>query len=282
MIRANNRFYLYDTMISKIKKRIDKNQYLKIDNIKIYFSFVILSIIFILISHIFNYEILKILENISYSILAATLMAYFIDYNNLKIKQNDINEFRTTYLEEINIHLSLMIGHLLWLEEHIKDESINWELEPQSYLKIDFAVFVSTYYEKQVIPFNQAIKKLEKISNKYSYDKIKGMSEKEKNKIRKIFKISSLECERLLVELDTLYKDKIILDVKNYIPLKDTEKLIWDISICKKIMEKEKDTNYKVAINLLISSAKTIKKIGDYNNPITINFDEGFIKYDEL
>lgn len=59
------------------------------------------------------------------------------------------------------------------------------------------------------------------------------MSEKEKNKIRKIFKISSLECERLLVELDTLYKDKIILDVKNYIPLKDTEKLIWDISICK-------------------------------------------------
>lgn len=26
-------------MISKIKKRIDKNQYLKIDNIKIYFSF---------------------------------------------------------------------------------------------------------------------------------------------------------------------------------------------------------------------------------------------------
>ena len=91
-------------MISKIKKRIDKNQYLKIDNIKIYFSFAILSIIFILISNIFNYEILKILENISYSILAATLMAYFIDYNNLKIKQNDINEFRTTYLEEINIH----------------------------------------------------------------------------------------------------------------------------------------------------------------------------------
>ena len=154
-------------MISKIKKRIDKNQYLKIDNIKIYFSFAILSIIFILISNIFNYEILKILENISYSILAATLMAYFIDYNNLKIKQNDINEFRTTYLEEINIHLSLMIGHLLWLEEHINDESINWDLEPQSYLKIDFAVFVSTYYEKQVIPFNQAIKKLEKISNKY-------------------------------------------------------------------------------------------------------------------
>ena len=282
MIRVNTKFYLYDTMISKIKKRIDKNQYLKIDNKKIYFSFAILSIIFILISYIFNHEILKILENISYSILAATLMAYFIDYNNLKIKQNDINKFRTTYLEEINIHLSLMIGHLLWLEEHIKDESINWELEPQSYLKIDFVVFVSTYYEKQVIPFNQAIKKLEKISNKYSYDKIKGMSEKEKNKIRKIFKISSLECERLLVELDTLYKDKIILDVKNYIPLKDTEKLIWDISICKKIMEKEKDTNYKVAINLLISSAKTIKKIGDYNNPITINFDEGFIKYDEL
>lgn len=270
-------------MISKIKKkRIDKNQYLKIDNIKIYFSFAILSIIFILISNIFNHEILKILENISYSILAATLMAYFIDYNNLKIKQNDINEFRNTYLEEINIHLSLMIGHLLWLEEHIKDESINWELKPQLYLKIDFAVFVSTYYEKQVIPFNQAIKKLEKISNKYSYDKIKGMSEKEKNKIRKIFKISSLECERLLVELDTLYKDKIILDVKNYIPLKDTEKLIWDISICKKIMEKEKDTNYKVAINLLSSSAKNIRKIGDYNNPITINFDEGFIKYDEL
>jgi len=269
-------------MISKIKKRIDKNQYLKINNIKIYFSFAILSIIFILISHIFNHEILNILENISYSILAATLMAYFMDYNNLKIKQNDINEFRTTYLEEINIHLSLMIGHLLWLEEHINDESINWDLEPQSYLKIDFAVFVSTNYEKQVIPFNQAIKKLEKISNKYSYDKIEGMSEKEKNKIRKIFKISSLECERLLVELDTLYKDKIILDVKNYIPLKDTEKLIWDISICKKIMEKEKDTNYKVAINLLISSAKTIKKIGDYNNPITINFDECFIKYEEL
>lgn len=47
-------------------------------------------------------------------------------------------------------------------------------------------------------------------------------------------------------------------------------------------MEKEKDTNYKVAINLLISSAKTIKKIGDYNNPITINFDECFIKYEEL
>lgn len=128
-------------MISKIKKRIDKNQYLKIDNIKIYFSFAILPIIFILISNIFNYEILKILENISYSILAATLMAYFIDYNNLKIKQNDINEFRTTYLEEINIHLSLMIGHLLWLEEHINDESINWDLEPQYSPELSSSMF---------------------------------------------------------------------------------------------------------------------------------------------
>lgn len=262
-------------------KLFDKTQFMNMNNLKLYLIFCFLSIFLIVISYLINNEFLNVLKNISYSILAATFIALIIDYNNLQIEQKNINKFRSTYLEEMNIHLSLIIGHLLWLEGHLTDELINWNLEPQAFLEIDFAIFFSKYYENEEITFDNALKRLKKISKKYSIDKMNEMSEQEKANILKMFQIASLECRRLLVVMDTLYKDKIILDVKNYVSLKDTDQLVWDISLCKKIMEKE-DSNYEIAIHYLISSAEIIKKIGNYDNMISIGFDEGFVEFDKL
>ena len=77
-------------MCDFFKERIKNSLIFKISNIYWYIAFFVGALVMIGISQYFdNNEILKILENICYSVLAATVMAFFIDYNNLKRNEKE-------------------------------------------------------------------------------------------------------------------------------------------------------------------------------------------------
>ena len=61
-------------------------------------------------------------------------MACFIDYNTFKRSKQEKEDFRERYLSEVNYLLSLILGHLLWLEENLDNEKINWELDSKNFL----------------------------------------------------------------------------------------------------------------------------------------------------
>lgn len=252
--------------------------FLKVSNAKWYIIFLVISIIFIIISHIWDYDILSILENISYSIIAATIMAYIIDYNNLKQKEEERNKFKTAYFSKINNQLSSVIGHLLWFEDNLNNDDIDWGLNPNSYLEINFFVFASKIAAPYEISFNEAVTRLENLGKKYSLENIGGISNIERYRVNKMFQISSVEHVNLLNEINE--NDKLILEIGGYINIGDLDDLIRDISLCIYIMSKNK--NYYVAISKLISVVKTFRKVGNYNNDIKVNMNEKGVSLTEL
>ena len=101
---------------------------MKIENSNLYIATIAISIILLIIFYYFETEISEIMINISCSILAASILAVFIDEMNLKREIKEKNKFKKIYFEEINNHLSLILGEILWFEEHKNDDFIGgWD-----------------------------------------------------------------------------------------------------------------------------------------------------------
>lgn len=267
------------TIVSK--KRISKCSLFQINNFKLYCLFLISSLIIIIISNIWNHETLKIIANIGYSVFAATVMAFFIDYNNLINLNKEKDNFRARYFSIINNRLSNIIGHLLWFEEKLNENYLEAEKEPEFFLNVGFAVYVSNHYKPYEISFEEAITRLNDIGDKYSHDEINNYPEIERTKIIKMFQISALELNRLEHELNKLDNNKIMLDIKGYADMDKTDALLRNINLSRVIMLKT-GKNYKVATNLLTKSARSIRKIGNFDNNIEISINQGTMDLKDL
>lgn len=87
---------------------------MKVENLYLYLTFSFISIIFLFIFNHFETVISVTAVNVSYSVLAASIMAIFIDGLNSKRELEEKNKFKKLYFEDINNHLSLILGKLLW------------------------------------------------------------------------------------------------------------------------------------------------------------------------
>lgn len=245
-------------------------------NSYLYIIFSLFSIVAIIYFSYNKYPVSDIFINIFCSILAASILAAFIEEMNIRQETMEKNKFKKIYFEEINNDFSRIIGHLLWFEEHKDDDFINWELDIQSFLSFKFNIFASQFTKPYEISFKEATKRLQYMSKKYTYDEICKMSDDEKLKVSKMFNILSYECFNVLAKLNKLEDDKIELDVGDYIKINDLNELSSNMKNCCYITCK-KDKAYGVAITLLISSTDKIREVGNYNNNINISMNEGFI-----
>ncbi|MDD6776235.1 MAG: hypothetical protein PUD86_02945 [Methanobacteriaceae archaeon] len=249
---------------------------MKIENSNLYIATIAISIILLIIFYYFETEISEIMINISCSILAASILAVFIDEMNLKREIKEKNKFKKIYFEEINNHLSLILGEILWFEEHKNDDFIDWNWDIELFLDLRFRVHASKYYKEKEITFEEAITMLNDICDKYTKDKILEMKDDEKFKISKMFYIISFECLFILERLNEFDKNKLFLDSENYLKLTDLNRLLHDMKLCYTLMSKP-EKNYGFAIHLLISSAKTIRQLGNYNNNIKVSVNESYV-----
>lgn len=248
---------------------------MKVENSNLYITAIVISVVLLIIFHYFETEISDIMINISCSILAASILAVFIDEMNLKREIKEKNKFKKIYFEEINNHLSLILGEILWFEEYKNEEFIDWNWDIELFLDLRFKVHASKYYKEKEITFEEAITMLNDISDKYTYDKILEMKDIEKFKICKMFYIISHECIFILERLNEFDKNKLFLDSENYLKLTDLTNLLHDMKLCYTLMSKP-EKNYGLAIRLLISSAKTIRQLGNYNNNIKVSVNESY------
>lgn len=164
---------------------------MKIENSNLYIATIAISIILLIIFYYFETEISEIMINISCSILAASILAVFIDEMNLKREIKEKNKFKKIYFEEINNHLSLILGEILWFEEHKNDDFIDWNWDIELFLDLRFRVHASKYYKEKEITFEEAITMLNDICDKYTKDKILEMMMKNL-KSQKCFILSHL------------------------------------------------------------------------------------------
>lgn len=254
---------------------------MKLKNHHIYLILISLSIISIILNYIFKYEFMNILANISYSIFAATLMAIFIDFYNQKREEEEKNRFKEILFKDINNQLSILIGNLLWFEEHMNEDWINWNLDIEYFLNIKFRIDMLQYNDEYEISFDEAMRRLEELSNKYKLEKMEKMDEEELCKIIKMFNILSIQCTQVVLRLSQLENNKILLDNGDYIKIEEFDQIFHDMNYCRILMSKKKK-NYGLAINLLMSSTSKIRKISNYENNIKISITEGYFNIENI
>ena len=214
--------------------------------------------------------------NIFCSILAASILAVFIEEINIRQETIEKNKFNKIYFNDINDDFSRIIGQILWFEEHKNDDFIDWTKEIEYFLNYRFNILASKFTTPYETSFEEATERLRSISKKYTYDKISGMSDDEKIKVKKISNILSHDCVNLFFKFKQIESNKIELDIGNYIKLEELEEIINNMKHCCYIMS-NKEKGYGAGIKLLISSANKMREVGNYNNNIKIGMNEFYI-----
>ena len=248
---------------------------MKISNLTLYLICIIISIVIIGFFNYIELSFSNIVTNISCSILAASLLAAVIEKMNIRRETIEKDDFKEIYFKDINNLFSIIIGHLLWFEEHKDDDFIDWSMDINYFLNIGFYLTANQFTKPYSVPFEEAIEMLNNMSEKYHLDKIHSMQDDEKFKVVKMFNIISYDCFTIMNELNKLNEDKIYLNVKNYMKLEDWDALMFNMDNCYFIISKP-GANYGGAINLLTSSAQKMREISNYNDNIKIGMNEGY------
>ena len=256
-----------------------KPLFLKIKNIKLYSIILVIGFVMLVISNFFNYGFLDIVENIVYSIIAATIMAFFIDYTNLKRNL----EFQKIYFEEINRKLSILIGRFLWFEEHLNDDKIDWEWDTIKFTKKEFSFYMNDHSQSYFLTFDEAKDKLKEIGNQYSSDSIKRNPD-EYLKVKKLFQIFAYESESLVFELKRFNRDILLLDVNGLMDYEEFSKLKVSVLLAINFLHEKDDVNlhYGGPIKILIDAMEKFRKLGNYNKKIEITINSLVVDINEL
>ncbi len=241
-------------------------------NIKLYIATIIISILLMLPSCLLSPENpwLNLLSGIGCSGIAAAIMSIFIDLANEKRERKRLAKFKKQYFGPLFNELEMFIGRLLWIDEHISDTSINWNLNPNSYYKVEFIPVAGKVTGKTTkLTFGEAKKKVIEISKKYSAENGSQLSKDDMDRIHQMFLILFSGCLNMVNEVGKIYSNEVELVSRGYISLEDITKIRTDISLG---VTRLQNTNYSEGINKIFSVYDLIRKIGDFSDSIDIGW----------
>lgn len=217
---------------------------------------------------IWGTNVLSVLSGIGCSGIAAGIMAIFIDAKIDKDRKSKVDKAKHTYFKKLYDELVYILQRVLWFDERAADNSFNWDLPPDSYSQIGYMVFASNY-PKETISFDDAMTRLEQCSKKYTLEEVRACSDKDKERIYKMFRIIAASAYYLKTSLKTVKQNEIMLNIEDYISLEKVNDLDSKINLALALMEKP-DKNYSLAINFLSQAAKSLREECDFQNDFQI------------
>ena len=122
----------------------------------------------------------------------------------------------------------------------MNEDWINWNLDIEYFLNIKFRIDMLQYNDEYEISFDEAMRRLEELSNKYKLEKMEKMDEEELCKIIKMFNILSIQCTQVVLRLSQLENNKILLDNGDYIKIEEFDQIFHDMNYCRILMSKKK------------------------------------------
>lgn len=227
-----------------------------------------------------NNVILNMFSSIGCSGIAASIMAIYIEQNNEKKERIRLNKAKSLYFSNINSELNMLIERILWFDERMKEEQFNWTLPLENYSSFKYMLWANVKYKEVEISYEKAKEKLKVIEEKYSLEKQNEMAEEEKIKIYKMFCIIANSSECLLKEVNMIEKNKLTLDMAEYLPLDKVKSLIFGIPFGIQMMNSP-GKNYSAAIRILVDALDLIRETGQYTDNIRIGL-HGSISVDEI
>lgn len=249
-------------------------------NKKIYIGTIIISILLLIPTCIWECTALTILSGIGCSGIAAAIMAIFLDAAALKKESERKIKARAIYFRELKDQLKMMIERILWFDQRM-DEDFDWDRDPSVYSTFQYMIYASRQYpDGEKISFQDAELRLNVLKEKYSLDQQGNMSAEQLHKVQRMFLILSASGLALLSEVNSIKENRLELDVEDYMSLKEIENLHFQISMGVSLMCKPRK-NYSAAISSLVSAYKSICKVGNYTDEINVGL-HGLIKMTEI
>ena len=249
-------------------------------NKKVYIITIVISILIMIPSVFCSNSITTLLSGIGCSGIAAAIMAIFLDWTNDKREKQKTKSAKNIYFKSINNQLNMLIERILWFDERMDDEDFNWDLPRSQYSSLRYMIFASQISKERTVSYEEAINLLKEIGKKYTLEKQDEMTPEELSKVQKMFLILADSCDFLISEANSIRDNKLALHNENYISLSDTDSLLFCLSLAIGIMFTPKK-NYDLAITEIITAAKKIREIGNYDEEIRIGL-HGSIKTTEL
>lgn len=251
------------------------------ENKKLYIIISLISLILMIPSCIWECSVLNVLSGVGCSGIAASLMAIYIERNNQKKEEQRLAKARTLYFGSINDQLNMVLERILWFDDRMDEPQFDWLLQPEEYSSFKYMYWASTnYQEKGAISFGEAEKRLNEIGEKYNLKKQEQMTNEELAKTQKMFCIIATSCNYLLNEANEIKKNKLTLDLAEYLNMDRIDSLLFDIYIGVGIMSSP-GKNYSSAISALLKASKIIRETGQYEDSIRIGL-HGSIQVTEL
>lgn len=236
-------------------------------NMKMYVITIIVSIILMIPYGLDNScGWFNLLSGIGCSGVAAALMSIFLDRINEKREQERKDRFINGYFYPLYNELSLFLGRLLWIDEHINDDEIICDLPLEYYYSKHFMIKYNPKSQScKRLDFQEAEAQIQSLEDKYSTLNMKDMPLEELDRIRRLFLILHSGSLNLVSEVEKLKNNAILLDSEGYFSLDEINQLCFNISLGIGLLDKERP-NYEVAISSIFqayTSIRTLVKLYD-------------------
>ena len=162
------------------------------------------------------------------------------------------------------------------------DESqFNWSLPPQEYSSFKYMLWASKQYPgEEVLSFDEAEKRLREIGEKYTLENQREMINDKLALVQKMFSILAYSSLPLLDEAGSIEKNKLTLNLSEYMSLAQIKSLLFEISLGVDIMNSS-HKNYGAAIRAIVAASKRVRETGQYTNDICVGL-HGTIHMHEL
>ena len=245
-------------------------------NKKIYIWTIVISIVLMIPSCFFDCGVVTLLSGIGCSGFAAAIMAIFLDISSFRREQERQQKAKSLFFNNINNQITMLIERVLWFNERIDDQGFDWTLDIPVYSTLQYMIFASQNYKSEgTITFDSAVEKLNEIGDNFDLEHQAHMPANKLGKVQKMFGILAYSCTYLLAEANSIKDNRLELDTEGYMTLEESEKLAFDVSFIVAIMGKPQK-NYKAAISSLITIAKLVRSIGNYNDSIRLGLHGSF------
>lgn len=221
-----------------------------------------------------------VLSGIGCSGIAAAIMAIFLERENSKREREKADKAKALYFNQLYDQLKMLAERILWFHERISDDTFNWDLPDKEYSTLNYMLAMGSKYPSYSLSFDEAIDKLRSIGEKYSLENIKALDEQEVRKINRLFQIVASGASYLLMEANAINGNKLILEIEDYLSIKENKQLMFDISLSIGLMPKT-DKNYQAVIESLISATEKLREIGKYTDDICVGL-HGSVSISEL
>lgn len=213
---------------------------------------------------------LDVLANISYSALAASFMALYIEYQNEVVERKRIQEIKTAYLKDIYNETIMLIGRAVWFFRQLSNDEFNWGYPIEVYCSLGYAIKLGQGIgENQTISVDDAKKEIDKYICDYGLDNFKHDDSLQSKRIEKLFQILAHSTKYLQIQVRNLERNTLLLALQKSLSVDECKKMMFETSLVVDMM-RSKRGNYKTGLEHMFSLESFIRQEGGFKEDISV------------